>query len=143
LPGRVDRRKFSYNSALMIRANCLLHEVKGEAKYLDEAQRIARAAEAHWIVPETGAVKDGGKFAHMLLEALLATGRVDRDPHWLRVVQKSAAYVHENVRDPNGRYAHRWDRPQQQALESFMLIDQASAARAFFVVAGAMGGAAN
>jgi rhamnogalacturonyl hydrolase YesR len=136
--GRVDRRKYSYNTALMIRANCLLDEVKGDAKYLDEAQRIARAAEAYWIVPETGAVKDTGKFAHMLLEALLAVGRADRDPHWLDVVRKSAAFVHENVRDPNGRYARRWDRKQTVALSEFQLIDQASAARTYFVLAHAM-----
>jgi uncharacterized protein YyaL (SSP411 family) len=137
--GRVDRRKFSYNSALMMRANCLLYEIKGEAKYLAEAQRIARAAETQWIVPETGAVKDGGKFGHMLLEAFVAVGRADRDPHWLDVARKSATYVHANVRDPNGRYAHRWDRPQGEALGSYMLIDQASAARVYFVIAEAAG----
>jgi Glycosyl hydrolase family 76 len=136
--GRLDRRKYSYNSALMIRANCLLFELKGDKKYLSEAQRLARAAETHWIVPETGAVKDSGKFGHMLLEALLAVGWTDRDPHWLDIVRKSAAYVHESVRDPNGRYARRWDRKQTEALATFQLIDQASAARAFFVLAEAL-----
>jgi uncharacterized protein YyaL (SSP411 family) len=133
--GRVDRRKFSYNSALMIRASCLFYEITGEPKYLAEAQRIARAAEEHWIVPSTGAVRDSGKFGHMLMEALVTLGQVDGDPRWLSVASKSAEYVHENVRDPNGRYAHRWDRPQKDALESFMLIDQASAARLYFVLA--------
>ena len=46
LRGRVDRRKYSYNSALMIRANCLLYEVTGEPKYLAEAQRIALGGSA-------------------------------------------------------------------------------------------------
>jgi uncharacterized protein YyaL (SSP411 family) len=138
LNGRLDRRKYSYNSALMIRANCLLFEVKGEEKYLDEAQRIARSAVARWIVPESGAVKDGGRFAHLLLESLLAVGRLDGDAAWLDAVAKSARFVHENVRDANGRYAHSWDRRQADPLESFQLIDQASAARAYFVVARTM-----
>jgi predicted alpha-1,6-mannanase (GH76 family) len=138
LSGRLDRRKYSYNSALMIRANCLLFEVKKGPKYLAEAQRIARSAVARWIVPETGGVKDGGQFAHLLLESLLAVGRVDRDPQWLETVKRSVNFVHENLRDSNGRYAHRWDRPQSRARESFQLIDQASAARAFFVTARAV-----
>jgi uncharacterized protein YyaL (SSP411 family) len=66
LNGRVDRRKFTYNSALMIRANCLFHEITGEAAYLDEARRIARAAGKQWIA-ESGAIADSGKFAHLVL----------------------------------------------------------------------------
>ena len=138
LSGRLDRRKYSYNSALMIRANCLFFEVTKDPKYLAEAQRIARSAVTHWIVPETGAVKDGGRFAHLLLESLLAVGRLDQDPQWLNTVKSSVQFARQNVRDSNGRYAHRWDRPHPQVLESFQLIDQASAARAFFVTALAM-----
>ena len=52
----------------------------------------------------------------------------------------SAVYVHTNVRDRNGRYAHRWDQRQAEALKSYLLIDQASAARAYFVVAHAVRG---
>ena len=37
LSGRLDRRKYSYNSALMIRANCLFFEVTKDPKYLAEA----------------------------------------------------------------------------------------------------------
>jgi uncharacterized protein YyaL (SSP411 family) len=138
LSGRLDRRKYSYNSALMIRANCLSFEVTKDPKYLAEAQRIGRSAVTHWIVPETGAVKDGGRFAHLLLESLLAVGRLDQNPQWLDTVKSSVQFARQNVRDSNGHYAHRWDRPHPQVLESFQLIDQASAARAFFVTALAM-----
>ena len=89
-------------------------------------------------MPETGAVKDGGRFAHLLLESLLAVGRLDQNPQWLNTVKSSVQFARQNVRDSNGRYAHRWDRPHPQVLESFQLIDQASAARAFFVTALAM-----
>ena len=37
LSGRLDRRKYSYNSALMIRANCLFFEATQDPKYLAEA----------------------------------------------------------------------------------------------------------
>jgi uncharacterized protein YyaL (SSP411 family) len=138
LSGRLDERKYSYNSALMIRANCLFYEIKSDPKYLTEAKRIAKSAAARWIVSDTGAIKDGGRFAHLLLEAVLALGRIERDPHWLGVVQHSLAFVRTKLRDPNGRYPNRWDRPPERVQRSFMLIDQASAARAYFVVANAM-----
>jgi mannose/cellobiose epimerase-like protein (N-acyl-D-glucosamine 2-epimerase family) len=127
----------------MIRANCLFFEVTGETKFLTEAQRIARSASARWIVPESGAVKDGGRFAHLLLESLVAVGRIDRDASWLHSVSKSIEFVRNNVRDPDGRYAHRWDKAQSRPLESFQLIDQASAARAYFFAAQAVRKAGN
>ena len=87
----------------MIRANCLFYEVTEQPKYLAEAQRIARAAEVHWVDRETGAVRDAGRFAHMLVEAFLAVRRQDGDPHWLRLTTKTVAYVHGRLRDAAGR----------------------------------------
>jgi uncharacterized protein YyaL (SSP411 family) len=134
LDGRVDRRKFTYNSALMIRANCLFHEINGEAVYLDEAQRIARAAEKRWIA-ESGAVSDGGKFAHLLLESFLELHNRDKDPHWHEVVTRCLVHLHDKMRDENGRYPHRWDRAWGRPLRSVMLLDQASPARIYWLAA--------
>ncbi len=46
------------------------------------------------------------------------------------------AYVRENVRGPEGRYGHRWDRKVSGPQRQVMLLDQASVARAFRVLAG-------
>lgn len=138
LNGEVDERKYTYNTALMIRANALFHAVTGEASYLGEAQRIARAAEAHWLAErdEGIAIADGGRFAHMLLEAFLAVEDQDSDPRWSAIAQRTLAFVHAQVRDPHGRYANRWDRPQDEPLQRLTLLDAASTARAFWVLAG-------
>jgi len=138
LDGAVDRRKFTYNSALMIRANCLLYQLDGDNRYLAEAQRIARAAETRWVDSDSGAVRDTGKFAHMLLEAFLAVHRLDRDPRWRAVVERSLVFIHDKLRDANGRYPSRWDRPSLPPPRSYQLIDQASVARAYFVAAQAL-----
>ena len=61
LNGRVDKTKWTYNTALMLRANCLLYQETHEKPYLAEAERLARAAEAHWVKPETGGIADGAK----------------------------------------------------------------------------------
>src|SRR5262249_3782249 len=41
--GRVDRRKLTYNSALMVRANLGLYRATGEPAFLAEAKRIGGA----------------------------------------------------------------------------------------------------
>jgi rhamnogalacturonyl hydrolase YesR len=133
--GKIDTTKFSYNSALMIRANTLFYEVTGQKSYLTEAQRIAQAAEARWIRAETGAMDDTGRFAHLLLESLLELSEQDGDTRRVRLVEKVLAFLHDRVRDPKGRYPERWDKPQTEPLAEFALIDQASAARAYWKAA--------
>lgn len=133
LEGKVDHRKYSYNTALMIRANCLFYEVTRESEYLIEAQRMAKSAAQRWCDSETGAVRDFGKFAHMLLEAFLCVHQLDKDRRWLTIIEKSLRCLHSRVRDPNGRYPPRWDAESTKELKSFELIDQASAARAYLI----------
>ncbi|HEX6960535.1 MAG TPA: glycoside hydrolase family 76 protein [Lacipirellula sp.] len=134
LDGEIDRRQFSYNSALMIRTALALHAITGEEVHLREARRVAKASVARWIVRQTGAVRDGSQFAHLLLDALLELAAVDGDRALTDVVLRSAAYVH-TLRDEHGRYPRRWDQPPTAPRRRYELIHQASAARLFFSAA--------
>jgi rhamnogalacturonyl hydrolase YesR len=135
MDGSIDKTKWTYNTALMLRANSLFYAITQEKRYLDEAQRIAHAAEAHWVRPETGAIAEGGWFAHLLCEAFLSLYDQDKDAHWLQLVRRAVGYVHDHVRDPNGYYAVNWSTPQTIQQEKVPLLNEASAARAFLVVA--------
>ena len=135
LDGKVDGARYSYNSALMIRAASLLHAATGEAGYLADAQRIAHAAEAHWVVGETGGIRDTGRFAHLLLEGFLALYDEDHDEHWLDVDRRALTFLHAQVRDVNGHYGDHWDRPPEMPRRVIPLLDEASAARAYWVAA--------
>lgn len=135
LDGQVDQRRFSYNSGLMLRAATLLYQVTGEDDYLSNAQRIARAAEAHWVVAGTGAIRDEGRFAHLLLEGFLALHAVDHDSRWLRLQERALLFVHDHAQDAAGHYDGRWDSTPTQPRETVPLLDQASAARAYWVAA--------
>lgn len=134
LDGEIDRRKFSYNSALMIRANVLLTEVTGDEKYAQEAERIARAAQAHWI-DDDGAVDDSGRFAHLLLESFLALDELNPRGHWDEVVKRCVVYLHENVRGEDGIHGNRWRGPPRRSPRRIALLDQASAARIYWLAA--------
>ncbi len=131
LDGKVEKTKWSYNTALMLRAACLLYAITHDAQYLTEAQRVAHAAVAHWAKPDTGAMNDGGPFAHLLCEALLAVYDRDHDRQWLNAVQRALAFVHTSVRAPNGWYGENWATPQTRPLEKVKLLTEAAVARAF------------
>ena len=102
---------------------------------MTEAQRIAKAAESHWIRADTGGIADGGIFAHLLCEAFLALYQTDHNPHWREITKKALTFVHSSVHDTNGYYGDHWDKPTDKPQSEIKLIQQASAARAFLVFA--------
>ncbi len=124
--GRIDERKFTYNTALMLRANLGLYRVMAagvtagaeSAGYLAEARRIGAACEA-FVKKETGAYRDGMKFTHLLVEADLELYRVTGDAAILARAQR------------NGEVAWaRW-----QAAPPKELIEQAGIARMLWLLA--------
>lgn len=135
LDGSVEKTKWSYNSGVMLKANCLLYQITKQDAYKKEAERIAAAAETRWVRPSDGAVADEGAFAYLLLDAFLSLYDVDRNEHWLQLAGGALSYLHSSVRDPNGFYGHRWDAPDPSPLSEVKLLWQASAARAFLVAA--------
>lgn len=136
MSGRVDERKFSYNTALMIRANCLFHEITGEKIYLDEAKRVAESARKHWV-SNNGAMSDSGRFAHLLLESFIELYQIDKDPRWPALTEKCLTYVHSNLKGEDGRYSHRWDRRGRGGPKETEILNQSSPARAYWFAADA------
>jgi uncharacterized protein YyaL (SSP411 family) len=134
LQGEVARFKLTYNTALMIRANCLLYEITSDPKYIAEAQREGKAGIAQWIRAD-GSVGDAGRFAHLFMGSLLAIAKLDPDPSWCLTIGRTLQFVHNKLRDDNGRYPPRWDKIPATSPEKIALLDQASVARAFLEAA--------
>jgi len=144
LNGQIEKTKWTYNTALMLRANCLFYQLTQVPKYLDEAERIAGASLEHWFRKGDGALMDEGNFAHHMVEALLAfeglqskikdrkSKIADIRPRILRALD----YLHAHAPDSAGHYPKRWDTPTTQPIEKADLLAQASAARAYLFVAG-------
>jgi len=115
-----------------ISANVLFYEVTGDDAHLQEAQRIAAASVARFTDPN-GAIRDEGYWAYELTDALVNLYRQDHDPQWLGAVRDGLTWLHDNKRDPNGRYGKFWGRqgPQTTPLDSWNLNDMAPVARAY------------
>jgi uncharacterized protein YyaL (SSP411 family) len=135
---KINHGKRAYNSALPLQAAVLLYQIKKDARYLREAQRIGRAALARWAEP-SGAFKETAQWGGSdLADALLALYQVDRDPRWYAAVRASLQFLHEQGRDPNGRYGEDWQAVRHdKPLEKFHLLYMAPAARAFWHAAAA------
>ncbi len=117
--GKTEKTKWSYNTALMIRT----------AQGLQEGSRLDRMLDAshrRWL--KDGKLDDSGRFAHLLLEIWV----------WKRGVlpeyRQGLATVH-GARSINGHYPSHWG--ELKVAENPEILDQASFARACFVLANA------
>jgi uncharacterized protein YyaL (SSP411 family) len=117
----MNRVKLTYNSALMLRAELMLHQATGDEAHLREAKRIGRAA-ADLCHRGTLVYRDAPKWAHLMVEADLELHRHTGDPQLLARARANA-----------DAYYHRW----QNERHRMKLIDQASVARTLWLVVDA------
>jgi hypothetical protein len=135
LAGKVGKTKYSYNTALMLRANCLFYDLTQDKKYLREAQRLADAAEEHFFRASDGAITEASQFAHLLSESLLFLTDIDHHHERIEKVQRALIFLHDHVRTAQGFYPSRWDTPPAHGDHNFSLMFQASALRGYAVAA--------
>lgn len=109
----------------------------GELANLREAQRIAARSLALHCHSPTGAIYDEGYWAHELVDALCELTRTDGNPNWRNQAVRALHWLHDNRRDPNGRYGPLWGRGglQREELSIWHLNDNAAVARSFLQAA--------
>ena len=133
--GEIGKAKFTYNTALMLRNNVELYKVTKEPKYLDEARRVADASLEYWTGTQ-GKFGDEPKFNNWLCDALLATYGVTNDVKYLNAVRRHADYGYRNGRDKSdGGYWNNWNATNHAPDEPKTLIENASVARIFWLLA--------
>lgn len=89
--GQLNNDQLTYNAALMQRAFITLHACTGEARYLDEAKRIATAAEG-LLDQGNGAYRDAVKWAHLMVEADFELYRWTGEERWLKRARANCAH---------------------------------------------------
>lgn len=101
--GEVKKGKLTYNAALMLRACLGLYRQTGEQQYLDQAERIGKAA-AWFADKQTGVYRDPLKWSQFMVEADLDLYRATGDEDFLRRVRTNAdayylAWKHQRPTD--------------------------------------------
>ena len=132
--GQIQKTKWSYNTALMLRSAAELYRITKKQSYADDALEMQKSSLARWVAPN-GSLRDDGKFVHLLLENWIRAFRLVpgvQDP--TEVIKIGLTRLHDDSRDSLGHYGNRWDeKPNDKPYSPFKLIDQASAARAFLI----------
>lgn len=122
--GKLEKTKWSYNTALMIRTAAELRNL--DPKFIDaeDLDRMIQASHKRWFAK--GRYDDVGRFAHLLLEGWLAAGNRKLD-------YLSALEGLYRIRNPRGFVPPHWGRYATE--DNPELLDQAAFARACFVLA--------
>jgi hypothetical protein len=93
--GEVKRGKLTYNSALMLRALLGMYRATGKKEDLEQAQRIAKAAD--WFLDgKTGVYRDAVRYGHFMVEADLELYRTTKQDYLLKRAKKNADAFYEN-----------------------------------------------
>ena len=138
LEGKIQTHKWSYNTALMIYTDVLLYQLKKDKKALAEARRAADAGLAVWTDPVTGSLQrteDAPRFTHLFCESLLRLYDATKDIKYLNAVRRHATFAYRDARDPKGGYWSNWKATTRAPDERKLLIENASAARLFWLLA--------
>ncbi len=138
LQGKIEKTKWSYNTALMIYTKVLLYQLRGDKTALTEARRHADAGLAAWTDTATGSLQkteDAPRFTHLFCESLLRLYDATKDVKYLNAVRRQASYAYRYARDPKGGYWDKWKVVTHSPDERKSLIENASAARLLWLLA--------
>lgn len=139
--GRVDKRKYPYNSGQMLQAASLLYKLTGEKQYLHEAQNIAKAAILYFTDEFTGEnqekfrlMKPGNVwFVAVMMRGFTELYHLDKNREYLDVFNKSLDYAWKHARDTNGLFQDNWAGRSEKKTK--WLLDQAAFVEMFAAIA--------
>ena len=134
--GAVNTQKWSYNAGFMIRGWLYLYKATGEESYLRQAKATLASAEARWFNPVNGSLNDPGYFAFALVDAWFDLYDLEKDPSVLSKALQAIGFIHESLRDANGRYPEYWNAPLTQPLAEYDLRMQSCVAYLYMLSAG-------
>ncbi len=112
---KVDSALFTYNTGTMLQANALLYEITKNKTYLDEAERIAKAAREHFY--KNGKLPDNYWFNVVLLRGYLELYKTDKNKKQLQFFIDDADRIWKDERDENNLLGRK---------KTKSLIDQAA-----------------
>lgn len=132
LDGKVDQRKYTYNSGQMLHAAALLYKHTGNKEYLDEAQKIVVSAIEHFTVdfttPEGKTIRlfknTGNWFNVILFRGVEELYFLDNNSEYVEIFKDNLEYLWNHLRDENGLFGKDWKGEKQEKYK--WLLDQAS-----------------
>lgn len=112
LEGKVDKRKYAYNSGQMIQAAALLYQLTGDEAYLKDAQEVAAASHDYFFgefTPTEGEtfhmLKKGDVwFSAVMLRGFIELYQADGNKTYLDSYAQSLDYAWTHAREETGLF---------------------------------------
>lgn len=119
--GSVNTQKWSYNAGFMIRSWLKMYQATKDEKYLSQAKATLASSEAKWYNSINGALNDPGYFAFSIIDSWFDMYDTDKNTVWLTKAFHAINFIHNKLRDGNGRYPEHWGTPTTSNLEKYDL----------------------
>lgn len=130
LRGKVDERKFAYNSGQMMQASSLLYKFTSEDDYLKDSQQLAEACHQFFFTDFEDA--DGNQFRLLKKWNVWFTGimfrgfaelyKQDNNRKYIDAFQKNLDYAWDHMREEDGLFGNDWSGKEKK--ESKWLLTQ-------------------
>lgn len=116
LNGRVQKRKYAYNSGQMLQAAALLYKITDKKEYLVDAQNIAQSAHNYFF--EDFSAADGSKmkilkkgdiwFTAIMFRGFVELYHLDKNKTYLQDFEQNLNFAWKNMREQNGLFNSDW-----------------------------------
>jgi len=132
LEGKVDKRKYTYNSGQMLQSAALLYKLTGKEEYLEEAGNIAASAIEYFTedfkTPEGSTIQrfknTGNWFNAILFRGYEELYFLDKNPKYILIFKDNLEYLWNHLRDNHGLFGKDWKGENKEEYK--WLLDQAS-----------------
>ena len=143
LNGKVNKRKYPYNSGQMLQSAALLYRITGDQRYLGDAQQIAESGYRFFF--EAFKAADGNVhtllkrsnnwFIAVMLRGYVQLFEIDGNRIYLDAFSESLDYAWQHARSPEGLFSQEWRRVTKPESRRW-LLDQAAMAEMYARMAG-------
>lgn len=129
LDGKIDKRKYTYNSGQMIEAGVLLYQITGDRTYLTDAQKTASGTYQYFTTVESTAegrivfYPDTPWFNAILFRGLKALYIVDGNKKYIQSMLENAHFAWSNTADEHNLLGKDWRKKSTQPYK--WLLDNA------------------
>ena len=116
LNGRIQKRKYAYNSGQMLQAAALLYKLTDKKEYLVDAQNIAQSAHNYFF--EDFSAADGSKmkilkkgdiwFTAIMFRGFVELYHLDKNKTYLQDFEQNLNFAWKNMREQNGLFNSDW-----------------------------------